>query len=109
MSFHPYHLVSFYQKSSLFRPSHPVKVNCTTFHHYLQLSPADQDLHWALGLCFVCGKKQHHSECCCWIKAHRPLFCSLLPDLYYESSFPHLLLILIFRLVELDCVRPEHA
>lgn len=109
MSFHPYHLVSFYQKSSLFRPSRPVKVNCTTFHHYLQLSPADQDLHWALGLCFVCGKKQHRSECCRWIKAHGPLFCSLLPDPYRQSFLSCCHLVLISAFTELDCVRPEHA
>ena len=61
---HPFHQIVLYKRSSLYRPSKPVKVNCTTFHYYLQLSAADQDLHWALGLCFICGKKQHRSECC---------------------------------------------
>jgi hypothetical protein len=79
---HPFHQIVLYKRSSLYRPSKPIKVNCTTFHHFLQLSAADQDLHWALGLCFVCGKERHRSERCSRTKACGPLFCGLLPDPY---------------------------
>src|SRR5580698_4666202 len=61
---HSFHQVVFFKDSSLYRRTGPIKVNCTTFHHFLQLNAGDQDLHWALGLCFVCGKAQHRSECC---------------------------------------------
>ena len=81
---HPFHQIVLYKRSSLYRPSKPIKVNCTTFHHFLQLSAADQDLHWALGLCFVCGKERHRSERCSRTKACGPLFCGLLPDPYRE-------------------------
>src|SRR5580700_5885005 len=64
MPSHSFHQVVFFKSSSLYRRTGPIKVNCTTFHHFLQLSAADQDLHWALGLCFVCGKVKHRSECC---------------------------------------------
>lgn len=82
-----------------------------TFHHFLQLSAADQDLHWALGLCFVCGKEKHRAECCPRFKAHGPLFCGLLPDPYREwfmcFGFCSLSDMIVFS--ELDCVRPRHA
>lgn len=112
MACHPYHQIVLYKHSSLRRPSKPVKVNCTTFHYFLQLSAADQDLHWALGLCFVCGKERHRSECCRWTKACGPLFCSFLPDPYRKCPLffcsVDLDLISLF-LLELDCVRPAHA
>src|SRR5580698_6693848 len=81
MPSHSFHQVVFFKSSSLYRRTGPIKVNCTTFHHFLQLSAADQDLHWALGLCFVCGKVKHRSECCSEVKSG-PLFCSLLRDPY---------------------------
>lgn len=82
---HPFHQVIFYKNSSLFRRTGPIKVNCTTFHYFLQLSAGDQDLHWALGLCFVCGKAKHRSECCSRVKSG-PLICKLLHDPYRMSS-----------------------
>jgi hypothetical protein len=108
MPFHFFHQVVFFKNSSLYRCTGPVKVNCTTFHHFLQLSEGDQDLHWALGLCFVCGREKHRSECCKSSRVSGRLFCELLHDPHRKScvsrgccsssdSSPS----------ELDCVRPE--
>jgi hypothetical protein len=85
---HSFHQVVFFKHSSLYRRTGPVKVNCTTFHHFLQLSEGDQDLHWALGLCFVCGREKHRSECCKSSRVSGRLFCELLSDPYRESHVP---------------------
>ena len=81
---HSYHCVTFFKDSALFCPQRHVKLNCFTFHYYLCLTPADADLFWAMGRCFVCAEHGHRSDVCPNTFGSVRYACSFLGDPYCE-------------------------